>query len=158
MSWSNVAPASKHYERYRVSLEICPSPVRRGICLHETSTTRNHDILDIRQWLEFRASSKNWRTFPDTKVLEEVTTIAIVSWSFTDTSKSANEQPLFQRFGTLTGVPGVGGSHDEEFELGEYVTKNSVVEVLPINNCDASRNLQSRCGEFFNLSNMQNGC
>jgi len=86
MSWSNVAPTSKHYEGYKVSLEIHPSPIHRGICLHETSTTRDHNILDIGQWLELRASSQDWRTFPDTKVLEEVAIIAIVSWSYTDTS------------------------------------------------------------------------
>jgi hypothetical protein len=97
--------------------------LRRGICLHETSSARDHNIFDIGQWLELRASSKDWRTFPDTKVLEEVATVAIVSGSYTDTSKSATEQLLSQRFATPTGVPGVGGSHDEEFELGEYVTR-----------------------------------
>lgn len=63
----------------------------------------------------------------------------------TPTYQNQRRNPLSQRFATLTGVPSVGSRHDEEFELGKYVT-NTLVEVVPINNnCDGSRNLQSRC-------------
>lgn len=45
--------------------------------IHEASSSCDHDILDIREWLELGGTSEDRRIFPDAVVFEEVVASAI---------------------------------------------------------------------------------